>query len=259
MERPAGLKPFAAAGPASEKSGAPASNSAHAKKTAPWQPAPAKPAVRETAPKMAALKVSAPESAAPQAGLPAELGAIAKEVAVCAACPLHKTRTQTVFGTGNPRAKLVFVGEAPGADEDAQGKPFVGRAGQLLTKMIEAMGYGRDEVFIANVLKCRPPGNRDPLPEEVASCEGFLKRQIAAIQPAVICALGTHAARTLLKSDATIGALRGRFHRYEGVPLLATYHPAYLLRSPQNKKEAWNDLQKVRDELKRMSGADGDA
>lgn len=182
----------------------------------------------------------------------ADLETMAREVAACTACGLHKTRTQTVFASGDPAAGLMFVGEAPGADEDVQGKPFVGRAGQLLTKMIEAIGFQREEVYIANVLKCRPPNNRDPLPDEVAACEGYLKRQIAAVKPVIICALGAHAARTLLRVDTPIGRMRGRIYDYAGVPLLATYHPSFLLRSPAHKKEAWEDLQKLRDEYWRL-------
>lgn len=182
----------------------------------------------------------------------AALEAIAREVSACTACGLHKTRIQTVFADGNPATGLMFVGEAPGADEDEQGKPFVGRAGQLLTKMIEAIGFRREDVYIVNVLKCRPPKNRDPLPDEVAACEGFLKRQIAVAKPVIICALGAHAAHTLLREETPIGRMRGRIYDYEGVPLLATYHPSFLLRSPGHKKEAWEDLQKLRDEYWRL-------
>ncbi len=180
------------------------------------------------------------------------LETIAREVAACTACGLHTTRTQTVFADGNPASGLMFVGEAPGADEDEQGKPFVGRAGQLLTKMIEAIGFRREDVYIANVLKCRPPKNRDPLPGEVAVCEGYLKRQIAAVKPLIICALGTHAAHTLLRVDTPIGRMRGRIYDYAGVPLFPIYHPSFLLRSPGHKKEAWEDLQKLRDEYWRL-------
>ncbi len=144
-----------------------------------------------------------------------------------------------------PQADLVFVGEAPGADEDAQGRPFVGRAGQLLTKIIEAMGLKREDVYICNILKCRPPGNRNPQPEEIAACEPFLIRQLEAIRPRVICALGTFAAHTLLKSEAPITVLRGRFHTYQGIPLMPTYHPAYLLRNPEAKKLVWEDVQMI--------------
>lgn len=163
----------------------------------------------------------------------------------CRRCKLHRGRTRVVFGSGNPSAELVFVGEGPGAEEDRQGLPFVGAAGQLLTRMIEAMGYPRDEVYICNVVKCRPPNNRDPEPDEVRSCERFLKAQLAIVQPKVIITLGKYAAQTLLRSDQPISRLRGSWHAYEGVALLPTFHPAYLLRSPEKKREAWQDLQKV--------------
>jgi len=168
----------------------------------------------------------------------------------CGRCVLHRTRHSLVFGEGNPEAALVFVGEAPGADEDAQGRPFVGRAGQLLTKIITAMGMRREEVYICNILKCRPPGNRNPQPEEIALCEPFLVRQLRAIRPRVICALGTFAAHTLLKSEAPISVLRGRFHSYHGIPLMPTYHPAYLLRNPGAKKQVWEDVQIVMQALR---------
>jgi DNA polymerase len=163
----------------------------------------------------------------------------------CRRCPLNKTRHHIVFGEGNPHAELVFVGEAPGGDEDIQGKPFVGRAGQLLTKIIEAMGLVRSDVYICNILKCRPPGNRNPLPDEIAVCEPFLIRQLQAIRPRVICALGTFAAHALLNSQAPITALRGDFHDYWGIPLMPTYHPAYLLRNPGAKRQVWEDVQKI--------------
>jgi len=183
-----------------------------------------------------------------------EIASLAEEVAGCKSCVLHQTRTQTVFGAGSPSAGIMFVGEAPGADEDKQGEPFVGRAGKLLTKMIEAIGFRRKDVYIANVLKCRPPQNRDPRPEEVAACEHFLVRQIKLIKPLVICALGAHAAKTLLQTDDSIGKLRGRFFDYHGVPLIPTYHPAFLLRSSQSKKAAWEDLQKLRDRYHELKG-----
>jgi len=164
------------------------------------------------------------------------------EVASCQACLLHETRTQTVFGVGNEYADWLFVGEAPGADEDVQGEPFVGRAGKLLNAMLFALGLSREQVFIANVLKCRPPNNRDPRPEEVAACEHFLRNQINLIQPRIIVALGRHAAHNLLKTDQPLSRLRGKIHTYENTPLLVTYHPAYLLRSPAEKAKAWADL-----------------
>ncbi|UCH53644.1 MAG: uracil-DNA glycosylase [Pseudomonadota bacterium] len=163
-------------------------------------------------------------------------------VAGCTRCALHTTRTQTVFGVGSRSARWMFVGEAPGADEDAQGEPFVGRAGQLLNAMLFAMGLKREEVFIANVLKCRPPGNRDPQPDEVEQCEPYLIRQIELIQPKLIVALGRHAAHSLLKTDLPLAKLRGQTLNYHGTALIVTYHPAYLLRSPGEKRKAWQDL-----------------
>ena len=177
---------------------------------------------------------------------PEALLAIRGELGTCTRCKLHTAgRKQIVFGAGNPAADIMFVGEAPGADEDTQGVPFVGRAGQLLTKMIEAMGLSRDEVYIANVLKCRPPDNRDPQPDEVESCEPFLFQQIASIQPQVIIALGAFAARTLLKTQEPISRLRGRVFEYRGANLIPTFHPSFLLRSPGFKREAWEDLKKA--------------
>lgn len=169
----------------------------------------------------------------------------------CQKCPLHATRNNTVFGDGNEQARLVFVGEAPGADEDRQGLPFVGRAGQKLTQIIEAIGLSRAEVYIANVLKCRPPNNRNPLPEEVQCCEPYLIAQLQLIKPKVICALGTFAAQTLLRTDQRISRLRGSFHTYHGIKLMPTYHPAFLLRNPKSKRDVWEDVQKVRAEYDR--------
>jgi uracil-DNA glycosylase len=174
------------------------------------------------------------------------LTAIREDLGDCTRCKLHgQGRTQIVFGVGNPSADLMFVGEAPGADEDVQGIPFVGRAGQLLTKMIEAMGLRRDDVYIANVLKCRPPGNRNPEPDEIAMCEPFLFRQLASIEPKVVIALGAFAARTLLKTQDPISRLRGRVFDYRGAKLIPTFHPSFLLRSPGYKREAWDDLKKA--------------
>jgi uracil-DNA glycosylase family 4 len=187
-----------------------------------------------------------PEGAAASiGGNGAALEEVRTELGECCRCTLGGLRHRIVFGEGNPSADLLFVGEAPGADEDAQGRPFVGRAGQLLTKIIVAMGLKREDVYICNILKCRPPGNRNPLPEEIAACEPFLIRQIEAIRPRVICALGSFAAHTLLKSEAPITVLRGRFHRYQGIPLMPTYHPAYLLRNPGAKKMVWEDVQTI--------------
>ncbi|HVL69208.1 MAG TPA: uracil-DNA glycosylase [Vicinamibacterales bacterium] len=171
------------------------------------------------------------------------LDAIRDDIGDCTRCKLHGLgRRQIVFGVGNPQAELMFVGEGPGADEDVQGIPFVGRAGQLLTKMIEAMGFRREDVYIANVVKCRPPENRNPEPDEIASCEPFLFRQIEAIRPKVIVALGSFAAKTLLRTQDPISRLRGRVYDYHGAKLIPTFHPSFLLRSPNQKKYAWEDL-----------------
>jgi DNA polymerase len=164
------------------------------------------------------------------------------EVAACTACPLHKTRTQTVFGVGDRQAQWMVIGEAPGEQEDLQGEPFVGRAGLLLNEMLRAIGLQREQVYIANILKCRPPKNRDPQPAEAEACERHLLRQLALIQPKIILAVGRIAAQNLLKTAAPIGKLRGAVHDYRGVPLVVVYHPAYLLRSPLEKRRAWDDL-----------------
>lgn len=173
------------------------------------------------------------------------------EVRQCAACGLCSSRTQTVFGVGDRQADWLIVGEAPGADEDRQGEPFVGRAGKLLNPMLQAIGLKREQVFIANVLKCRPPENRDPAPAEAASCRPFLERQIELIQPRIILAVGRIAAQNLLDTDAQIGKLRGRVHRFgpARIPLVVTYHPAYLLRSPREKRKSWDDLRLARRSL----------
>jgi uracil-DNA glycosylase len=179
----------------------------------------------------------------PPAERPAALEIIRREVAACTRCAeLASSRTQTVFGVGNPNARICFFGEAPGADEDRQGEPFVGRAGQLLTKMIQACGLKREDVYILNVLKCRPPGNRNPLPDEVTNCRGYFERQLAIVRPEVICCLGAVAAKSLLCTEQSIGKLRGRFHDSQGIPVICTYHPAYLLRNPAAKVDAWEDL-----------------
>lgn len=169
--------------------------------------------------------------------------ALRQRVSDCTACPeLAATRRQTVFGAGSPQAECLIVGEAPGAEEDARGEPFVGRAGQLLNAMLQAMGFAREQVYIANVLKCRPPGNADPSPENIAHCAPYLRRQIALIEPRLILALGRVAAQHLLQSTGSLGALRGRLHHYDDIPLVVTYHPAYLLRQPADKRRAWDDL-----------------
>ena len=191
-------------------------------------------------------KATAPPNATvSQAPRAASLADLSATVAVCTRCALHQSRTQTVFGVGNPNAKLMFIGEAPGADEDARGEPFVGRAGQLLTKIIAAMGLTREEVYIANILKCRPPQNRDPLPSEVECCEEYLRAQIGLIQPKYICALGRIAAHWLLKTEAPLGALRSGSYTYEGIPVIVTYHPAALLRNPGFKAPCWEDMKKL--------------
>ena len=175
-----------------------------------------------------------------------ELQSVAEEVAVCTRCALSESRDHTVPGEGNMNADLVFVGEAPGASEDRTGRPFVGRAGGLLTDIIvKGMKMDREDVFICNILKCRPPGNRTPNPEEVSQCEPYLLRQLKALQPKVICALGATAAQTLLKTNDPIKKLRGIWHNYHGIPFRVTYHPAYLLRNPADKKKTWEDIQEI--------------
>jgi DNA polymerase len=176
---------------------------------------------------------------------PAALKTIREDIGDCTRCRLHKGRTNLVFGVGNVNADIMFIGEGPGADEDAQGEPFVGRAGQLLNNMIAAMGIRREDVYIANVVKCRPPGNRTPERDECDTCSPFLLRQIAVIQPKVIVALGAVAAKNLLAVNDSMANLRGRWYDFRGVRLLVTYHPAFLLRDPRQKKEAWKDLQMV--------------
>ncbi len=173
---------------------------------------------------------------------------VRKNLGECTRCKLHPHRKNIVFGTGNPEAKLVFVGEGPGGDEDLQGKPFVGRAGQLLTKIINSINLTREEVYIANIIKCRPPQNRNPEPDEIKACEPFLIQQLDVIQPKIICALGTFAAQTLLETDERISRLRGRFISYRGSKLIATFHPAYLLRNPNKKRDVWEDMKMIRKE-----------
>ena len=231
--------------------------------TAQAVPPPAVPAVAESAwaPAAAARQESAlsdPSGAAPTplagsgqrpAGIEAmDWPQLRAAVQACTACRLCRGRTQTVFGTGNVQARWLVVGEAPGEQEDRQGEPFVGRSGQLLDAMLQAIGLTRGEaaperqVFIANTIKCRPPGNRNPQPDELAQCEPFLIRQLALLKPRIILAMGRFAVQSLLRSDEPVGRLRGRVHRYQGVPLIVTYHPAYLLRNPEDKARAWDDL-----------------
>ena len=215
----------------------------------PPRPAP-NPAPRAmTAPVLAASLFEVPalavEPVVPIGERPGLLAALAAEVAACTRCPLlASTRTQTVFGEGSASARLMFVGEAPGETEDQTGRPFVGRAGVLLTDMItKGMGLRREEVYIANILKSRPPKNRDPLPDEVRNCLPFLERQIAILRPEFLCILGKPAASALLETAMPLGRLRGKWHRYQGIPAVVSWHPAYLLRNPAAKKEAWEDLQ----------------
>ena len=174
------------------------------------------------------------------------------EVKDCRRCKLAANRRNVVFGSGNPHAELMFIGEAPGSEEDEQGQPFVGRAGQLLTRIIEAIGMKRAQVYICNIIKCRPPGNRNPEPDEISACEPFVFRQIAAVRPKVICALGAIGAQTLLRTTETIGRLRGQVFDCQGAKLIATYHPAYLLRNPYEKRKVWEDMLLVKDCLRSL-------
>jgi uracil-DNA glycosylase family 4 len=196
-----------------------------------------------------------PAAPAPSVGAPAlvdgagRLRVIRDEIGDCRRCKLHSGRTNLVFGVGNPEAQLMFVGEGPGADEDEQGEPFVGRAGQLLTQIIKAMGFSRDDVYIANVVKCRPPGNRNPEPDEMEQCVPFLHAQIEAIRPRVIVALGKFAAQTLLQTETPISRLRGHFHRVADADVMPTFHPSYLLRNPAAKREVWEDMKMVMKKL----------
>jgi DNA polymerase len=194
---------------------------------------------------------------APRDDLPDDLGTLARMVSECRKCGLCGTRTNTVFADGSPTARLLFIGEAPGRDEDLKGLPFVGRAGQLLDKMIAAIQLRRDEVYICNVLKCRPPENRTPAPDEVEQCLPYLEQQLALVRPSLICALGLSAVQALLKTKSSMASLRGRTFEYRGIPLIPTYHPAALLRNPGLKREAWEDMQRVRDTLKARTASSG--
>jgi uracil-DNA glycosylase family 4 len=180
----------------------------------------------------------------------AELAALAAVAATCTRCRLSEGRQKVVFGAGNPAAELMLIGEGPGAEEDRQGLPFVGAAGELLTKIIQAIEMTREEIYIANVVKCRPPGNRDPQPDEVAACRGYLEKQIALVRPRAIVALGKVAAQTLLGNDAPIGRMRGQWYQVQGIPAMVTYHPAALLRNQALKRPTWEDMQQVRDLLR---------
>ena len=211
------------------------------------QPVVQAPAVKKKPAPQPAARQSAPRQLGGQES-PANdsLAQVAAEVRACTACRLHTTRTNAVPGVGPDRAALLFVGEGPGADEDAKGEPFVGRAGQLLTKIIESVQMRREDVFITNIVKCRPPGNRDPEPDEIAACRPFLERQVRLLQPRVICTLGRHAASTLLGKQDSMARLRTERHTYAEIPVFPTYHPAALLRNPQWKRPVWEDIQKVR-------------
>jgi len=197
------------------------------------------------------LHVAWPERQGLLRGGSLTLAQVREELGECTRCKLHRHRTQIVFGVGNPNASLVFVGEAPGADEDAQGEPFVGRAGQLLTKIIQAMGMQREDVYICNIIKCRPPNNRTPETEEILACQPFLVKQLQAIRPKFICALGGPAAQTLLQTKEPISRLRGKFYDFHGIPLLPTFHPAFLLRNPYEKKTVWEDMKLLLREMQR--------
>lgn len=220
---------------------------------APPEPAQAPPPRAALPPRPAAVPAPAPAarpievaSARPVAPAPQKtLDEVRRELGDCRRCKLNEGRRHIVYGTGNPRAELVFVGESPGEEEDAQGVPFVGEAGQLLTKMIQAMGYSRDDVYICTVVKCRPPGDRTAEREEVEACEPFLQAQLTALRPKVIVALGKFVAHTLLKETTPISELRGNWREYQGIRLMPTFHPAYLLRAPDKKKIVWSDLQQV--------------
>jgi len=230
------------------------------------EPAVAPRAEAPAVPVTPAVQARAPAPApAPQAPVVAKVpplepgidwGPLRERVAGCMACDLCKTRTQTVFGVGNTRADWLIIGEAPGAEEDRQGEPFVGRAGQLLNAMLLAIGLPRETVFIANILKCRPPGNRDPKPEEVARCLPYLQAQIALLKPKIMLAVGRIAAQNLLATDAPLARLRGKLHHFgeANTPLVITYHPAYLLRTPSDKRKAWEDLKFARATYTRVAG-----
>ena len=221
----------------------PASGKTLPKPSAARSHSPVAPSSRTSDPRSPTSDLGPRPSAIPP--VPPPLAPIVKEIAACQRCPLAATRTNTVPGQGALKPDIMFVGEGPGADEDAQGLAFVGRAGQLLTKMIEAMGYAREQVFIGNIVKCRPPGNRVPTPEEMAGCLPYLKRQIAIIRPKLIVCLGATAARGLVNETLPIGKARGHWREFEGIPVMLTFHPAYLLRDPRQKAPCWADLKAV--------------
>jgi uracil-DNA glycosylase len=209
----------------------------------------------EALPLSSATKES-PLSSSPRPSNPLALEVIRNELGDCRRCKLHRTRKTIVFGEGDTKATLMFVGEGPGFDEDVQGRPFVGRAGQLLTKIIQSIGLQRSQVYIANIVKCRPPQNRNPEPDEIDACHPFLLRQIEALQPQIICALGTFAAQTLLKTSAKITALRGQLFELDGIQVIPTYHPAFLLRNPEKKRDVWEDMKKILELLRQKEEPD---
>lgn len=222
--------------------------------------------VRETG--VEGLPLAAPALSAPaaemspapaaSAGVRETLDDIRREMGECRRCALGAGRTNLVFGTGNPAARLMIIGEAPGRDEDLRGEPFVGETGQLLTKIIEAMGFAREDVYICNVLKCRPPHNRDPAPVEIEACSSLMFRQVKAVAPEAILALGTFAVQAILGTKEPISRLRGRFHDYHGIPLMPTFHPAFLLRNPERKREVWDDVRQVMGLLGKEAPGKGD-
>lgn len=240
-------KPAAQAAPAEASGSAP---------RLPQTPEPRTDEVRPPAPPARVSRASpnAPTSV-PAAALVERLHAAADEAAVCRACRLCETRNKVVFGSGPADARLMFVGEGPGAEEDRQGLPFVGRAGELLSKIVQAIDLRRDQVYIANIVKCRPPENREPAPDEIAACRGFLDRQIDAVRPQVLVALGRIAAQSLLGNDLTLGRMRGQWHELRGIPLMVTYHPAALLRNEAYKRPTWEDMKLVRARLRELEAA----
>jgi DNA polymerase len=246
-ERPAESPRAAERGIALVTSPAPRADAAPPLSPAPWSE-------REAAEQTSLFGESARKPSLDLAGF--DLAALDAAVSKCERCGLAGGRTRTVFGSGNPASRIVFVGEAPGREEDLQGLPFVGRAGQLLTKMLAAIGFTRDEVYITNILKCRPPGNREPQEDEMKACEPYLARQLEIVRPALICALGRIAAHGLLKKTAALGALRQGVHYYHDIPVAVTYHPAALLRNPNLKRDAWEDLQAMRRRYDERAGED---
>lgn len=207
----------------------------------------------EPVPKAVAPETTAPQEPAEPVDVEQRIPEMAAAVQTCTACALSQGRNKPVFGEGSLTTDLMFIGEGPGFDEDQQGVPFVGKAGQLLTRIIAAIELSREDVYITNIVKCRPPRNRDPLPEEVAACGRYLEEQIRLIQPKVICTLGRHATQSLLNTTESISRIRGRFQLLNGIKVMPTYHPAYLLRNPSGKRDVWQDVQKIRDHLKENS------